>query len=88
MCRCGCGGHCALYPVLLFLTQGFSCAASGIRPRSRYDGSHWPADSSYGRLVHEKPLLSCRFVLAQLKGDWMEFTTTLGFASWNSAHRP
>eukprot|EP00969_Alexandrium_andersonii_P097219 4291367-Alexandrium_andersonii.AAC.1 len=32
--------------------------------------------------------LSCHVCLLVIKGDWMEFASSLGFPAWNSATAP
>ena len=39
MCRCGCKGHCTVYPVLTFLAWLAQTLKSGKRPLHRYDRS-------------------------------------------------
>ena len=64
------------------LSQG---AAAGVRPAARWDGSPWPDGSISGGLEAQ---LSARYLLVQLKADWVELSSTLGFPTWQSFHAP
>eukprot|EP00959_Pyramimonas_sp_CCMP1952_P374947 7852276-Pyramimonas_sp.AAC.1 len=60
-------------------------AAAGVRPTTRWDGTAWPDDSVSGDL---EPQLSAIYLLVQLKADWVELSSTLGFPTWQSYHAP
>eukprot|EP00969_Alexandrium_andersonii_P018498 808853-Alexandrium_andersonii.AAC.1 len=56
--------------------------ASGLFPTRRHDGKAWR------RTDHVREALSgsempARFILTQIKGDWAEFSKSLGFPPWN-----
>ena len=83
-CRCSCAGWCTLYPVMSFLAWSFKHALSGERPRCRHDGSPFPAGDPLAIAAEAQPHLSSRFVLAQVKADWAEHCSALGFPTWAS----
>ena len=83
-CKCGCRGACTLYPVMKTLQWSMSAFAEGSFPSVGPDGvalGGWRGELGgsdlgvVGAFVH-------------IKGDWMEFSTSLGLASWNSKHSP
>ena len=86
MCRCGCrSGMCTLYPFFLFLKWTCVAAATGFRPGSRHDGPFAPNDY-FAEQVGQA--LLAKYVLVELRGDLVEFTSTLGFPSFGSVFSP
>ena len=61
--------------------------AEGTYPLQRHDGSAWTDDDA-GRSALASSSLRCRSAVLYLKGDWSEYSATLGFPSWTSAIRP
>ena len=86
MCSCGCGGQCTLRVVFFVLRWTFVCASRGESPNTRHDNSpfhdyEWHRSQKGGSGI---PVLA----LVHIKGDWVEFTKTLGFPPWNSKISP
>ncbi len=88
LCRCGCFGFCTIFPVLFYLEWSLGCAARGERPDKRWDLPPWPEGSTYGQLAKIDAKLKSRFIVTQTKGDWMEFSSTLSFASHSTFNSP
>ena len=76
----------SIWPILNHIRWSLAAAAEGARPRRRWDGKPWPTKSVYDKLA-ETPL-TARFLLCQVKADWMEFCSSLGFPSWSSVNAP
>ena len=82
-CKCGCGGHCTVHPILATLRWSYAALAEGKWPRVGPDGKAvqgWRAARAgehgvVGTMVH-------------LKGDWMEFSSHLGLSNWSHATCP
>ncbi len=85
-CRCGCGGHCSMYAILSHLQWGIEACTRGLIPDRRWDGSEWPIDSALRELAGQP--MSARFILTQIKGDWLEFAQNLSLPSWATYHQP
>ena len=80
-CRCGCHGHCSLYPIMLFINWCFAAMIDGQVPDRRHDGVAFD-ETSARSLGTGGGKLGWRAVAVIFKGDWAEFATTLGFRSW------
>jgi hypothetical protein len=78
MCQCGCRGWCSVWSVLDFFRWALTAASSGRRPETFYMSKPWPAGSSAAAQAGEN--LCARFLMCLIKGDWMEWYTTFGFA--------
>jgi hypothetical protein len=87
LCRCGCRGWCSIFPIWQFLTWSLSSLAQGVFPSARHDAAPWPETDAARQLVAGKPL-GFRAVVVFVKGDWLEFSSTLGFMSWATAATP
>ena len=89
MCRCGCKSWCTLYGVFAYLAWSFGIMLTGQHPLMRHDQLTWSEhDISFDRLRRAGQSLGYRAVVVLLKGDWSEFSVTLGFTSWASKIYP
>ena len=79
-------GHDTLTAVWHHLRWALESCATGIHPTHRWDGADWMAGSKYAALAGQP--MSCRWLVCQLKSDWAEISSSLGFPSWSSFHRP
>ncbi len=79
-------GWDTLWPILNHMRWSLAAAAEGKRPTRRWDGREWPADSHYASTAGSDT--RARYILCQIKADWMEFCQSLGFPSWASANSP
>lgn len=86
LCRCGCKGWCSLYPVFEALRWSFKAMACGHWPTQRHDGPWTEADGE--RALQAGRPLGFVGALLQVRGDWSEFSHTLGLADWNSRLHP
>ena len=84
LCHCGCKGWCSIYPIMLLL--GWSCKAlvAGVHPAQGPTGL--PLDDMRAAVANSA--MACRGVFLYIKGDWMEFATTLAFPSWADVNSP
>ena len=87
ICQCGCRGHCTYFGVFSFLLWSFRCMASGLFPQARHDGSPWRS-SDEARAKLEGTAMRFKACLLYIKGDWAEYSSTLGFPSWGDGLRP
>lgn len=87
ICQCGCKGWCSLFPLLTMLSWSFSSMCRGTYPTARHDNSAW-TDRDDGRAS----LGGCEYgwlaILLFLKGDWAEYSGSLGFPSHASHTSP
>ena len=81
LCKCSCHGWCTLYPIFRVLRWSFEQLARGTYPEQDIDGP-WPANSVNADRAGE--LLGFIGALLHIKGDWSEYSHTMGFADWNS----
>ena len=88
LCRCGCGGWCIIFPIMLTLSWSLRAVATGLRPQRRHDGA-WAPDDAFGQLAS---VLGNEFgfkaILLWVKGDWSEVSHTLGLPAVTSHHNP
>ena len=85
LCQCGCRGYCTLYPVLNVLRWSIGVMATGYFPTARHDGSSW---HSTDRSQSRRGALAATAAVIYIKGDWMEYVTTLSFTSWTHNVHP
>ena len=84
LCKCGCRGACTLHPVMNTIKWSLTALAAGTFPSVGPDGSPlsgWRAEVA-------GTSLGVRGALIHIKGDWMEFSSSLGLASWNAKIAP
>jgi hypothetical protein len=79
-------GHDTLWPVLNHIRWSLEAATMGRRPTERWDGSAWPKESKYFETQGSD--MKSRFLLCQVKADWAEQCSALGFPTWSSFHSP
>jgi hypothetical protein len=87
VCKCGCRGWCTFHPIMAFLRWSFAVLASGLHPPADHEGKPWPADGQRLSLA-QLPLACGRGAVQQIRGDWAEFSHTLGFPTWHSSDHP
>jgi len=87
LCRCGCRGWCTIQPVMAFLHWGAAALANGLHPSLDHEGTPWPADDERLSLA-QLPLACGPAAVQQIRGDWAEFSHTLGFPTWHSSDYP
>ena len=81
-CRCGCRGWCSYYILLAHVAWQLAALRRGTHPSKRFDLTQWPS-GRHRDLAGQSLGFKCLCIL--LRGDWMEFSTSLGFCSW--AHK-
>ena len=87
VCKCGCRGWCSFYAMLRYVAWCLAALAEGTWPARRHDRKPWqPTDEA--RATKAGTPLGVKAALIHIKGDWMEFATTLGLPSWNDGLRP
>jgi len=87
LCRCGCKGWCTLHPIWCFVHWSLQSMGRGLFPTGRHDGAPWkPADAERASLGGSQ--LSFVGMLLQIKGDWLEFCSSLGLANWSGLQCP
>jgi len=83
-CKCGCKGWCSLYVLFETLAWSFSCLAKGQWPSARPSGEAIPPESARGKKGGSP--LGFVGALLEIRGDWSEFTHTLGLRDWSSKY--
>lgn len=86
LCRCGCRGWCSLYPIFSVIRWSVAALASGMWPSAPHIGEWGPRDEH--RREKSGQIFGFVGVLLQVKGDWSEFSHTLGLADWSSKLHP
>ena len=86
-CRCGCRGWCSLRPVFAFLNWSFQALAMGSFPGAGPAGTPWPSSDARRRSLAGLPLC-LRGAVVQVKGDWAEYSHSLGFPTWRHTDYP
>lgn len=81
MCKCGCHGWDSLHAVWCFVHWSLRAMAAGRFPEKRHDNQAWKAADSQRGSLAGTPLAFCGMLL-QIKGDWSEFASSLGFSNW------
>ena len=84
-CACGCRGWCTYHHCYLFMAWLLETMLSGRYPRSRYDGSQW-GSHPMGDLSGQA--LGYAAVPIVMRGDWMEYSSVIGFTSWGHNQHP
>ena len=80
LCQCGCRGWCSLYLVFLFTDWSLQSMARGKHPFRRHDGAAW-REGDEARASQEGMDLGVRAIVIWVKGDWAEYSSTLGLPS-------
>ena len=88
LCHCGCRGWCTLHEVMRYLEFSLAAAARGHRPAVNMNGCLWLPGTAEEKKARDRPELSARFVVTQVKADWSEMCGTFGFSSWNTCAHP
>lgn len=86
LCKCGCKGSCRMHPIFSVFEWSLHCLSLGVFPSLRHDGSEFEDDDE--RIQASGQNIGCRAALVAIKGDWLEWASTLGFSSWSSANFP
>ena len=80
-CRCGCRGWCSFYEVFSFIVWSVEALKDKIYPHARHDGTVFGrTDSCRAAKAGQSLFARCAFLY--VKGDWAEFSTTVGVPSW------
>ena len=79
-------GYDSLWPILNHIKWSLSAATEGRRPTKRWDDSPWPKKSAY--YDEQGTELGSRYLLCQIKADWSEQCSAMGFPTWSSVHAP
>ena len=87
LCKCGCRGWCTLFVVFSHIRASMDAAADGHYPLSRFDKSPFRPTEQH-RQILAGTKLSAHFCMLFLKGDWAEFTSTLGFPTFSNLYSP
>jgi hypothetical protein len=87
VCRCGCRGWCSYFPIFQWLQWSIMCISTGIFPTSRHDEAEWKT-SDRARQGRGGTRLPARGAVIYVKGDWSEYSHTLGLPLWSDGLRP
>jgi len=86
-CRCGCRGWCSFVACFQLGAWSLRALADASFPRARHDDSAWRPTDAARKGFQGRPIrmpCACLYI----KGDWSEFTGTLGLPSWQDGLRP
>jgi hypothetical protein len=87
-CRCGCLGWCSLYAIYHWLVWCLSSLILGRYPSSRHDGKAWTPNDDLARAATAGTQFGFKAIVLQIRGDWAEFTHSMGFVPWNAVDHP
>ena len=88
-CRCGCGGWCTLYPVMLMLHWSLISLKLGERPAMKHNHKSFEQGDALLELLHQEGTsLGVTAAICWIKGDWAEFCHSLGLPSVSSFNSP
>lgn len=86
LCRCGCKGWCTMWSALACLQWNIAAMHCGRFPHARHDGSPWAAEDPNADLADRD--LGYFGAVLMIKGDWAEFSLSMGFPTWASRQHP
>ena len=87
VCRCGCKGWCTYSAMFSLTAWSLDAMARGVWPSARHDGGAFRTSDST-RSQRAGSAMPCKFACIYIKGDWAEYSHTLGLPSWNDGLRP
>lgn len=87
LCVCGCKGWCNFHRIWGFIKWSFQAMAEGTHPTQRHDGEPWTSEDKE-RAERAGSDLGWRACLLYVKGDWMEFCSSLGLPHFRDGLRP
>ena len=85
LCHCGCRGWCSYFAIWDYLRWALTAFAEGRYPLRRHDGKEWGPGRDADRAGKQMP---CRGLTIQIKADWAEWGSSLGFASHSTKLYP
>ena len=84
LCTCGCRGWCSLWPVFSMMDWAHDALAEGRYP------SDAPPTVTFdeGRRTMANVPFGFRAAVLFIRGDWSEYTSSLGLPNWKTIHNP
>ena len=73
-----------MWEVMDWLRWSLEACAAGLYPTARHDGAPWQSGLDDSRSGKAGAPLGGRFAAMFLKGDWMEFVSSLGLPMWST----
>ena len=86
-CKCGCKGWCSLFPIWMYVRYVLLALARGMMPESRHNGTPF-RETDIKRAARRGEPMPRKFATVYVKGDWMEYSGTIGFSAHNDGLRP
>ena len=84
LCDCGCKGWCSMFIIHWVICWNLICAAHGINPDLRHEGSCFSLDPSDAqRFLRRGKQLPFVIPLLELRADWPGYTGPMGFRGHN-----
>ena len=87
MCSCGCRGWDSIRPLLSMVAWSLASMLRGQHPTGRHDGEPWKESDEVRASMAGTPL-GFRALCLFVKGDWCEYSHTLGLPAWNDGVSP
>lgn len=87
LCNCGCRGWCSLHPLFSMLAWSFASMLRGEWPNRRHDEKPWHQGDTT-RAERAGSPLGWKAVVLFIKGDWSEYSHTLGLPTWSDSISP
>ena len=88
ICRCGCKGWCSLSAVFRWLGWSIVALAVGVFPAQRHDQRDWDGEHDVERASVAGLPMAMVGAITAIKGDWLEYCTSLGSPTWQSRLHP
>jgi hypothetical protein len=87
VCKCGCRGWCSFYGFFKYIVWSLTAMANACFPDCRHDQTKWRPSDQKRVGLSGKPMVLPGCCL-YMKGDWSEYSTTLGLPNWQDGFRP
>ena len=78
------GDGVVFFIVFLFIRASFEALYDGVNPSARFDNKPWTGLDLLWRAGVAGTALALQGLLLDIKGDWAEFSHTLGFPTWKA----
>ncbi len=85
LCSCGCGGYHTIWGMLDVVAWQLNALAQGVFPVRRHDSQEWDPGCCFG---DEGGPMGFSAALIFVKGDWAEFSKSLGLRPWSVVVAP
>ena len=86
LCKCGCKGWCTYWEIWNYVNHCFEAMAEGKFIEKRHDNQDWKFNDKHRKELAAKLTIIC--AVLYIKGDWVEYSISLGMPTHNETSRP